>query len=429
MSRLPRALAPLREQGFRLLAIGQLTSNVGDAFYAVALPWYVLAHHGGVVLLGTVLAAYGVPRTALILVGGHASDRFSPWAVMMGADTVRAVAVALLAAVAATGPARAVYLVPIAVVLGAGEGMFLPGSMSIIPRLLPDEHLQSGNALSSSGTELSTLVGPAIGGLTVAAIGSAPAFAIDAATFLVSAVSLARIRRVMSKASAAAVLEPSVEGEAEGGPTLVSVLKSERIMWIILAVVLAANLGSGAVGEVALPALAHGPFHAGAAGYGGLIAGFGAGGLVGAIAAAQVHGLRRPAIVGSAAFLLAGVFLAVAPYLGGAAAAGVAIFLFGAFNGFGNVLMLTLFQRWAPPALLGRLMSFLLVASFGVFPVSVALGGLLVRALGPAPVFPLSASFLALAIVGGLTQRQWRRFGSETSEVAPLASVEPAEER
>src|ERR1700722_5992598 len=55
----PRALAPLRHQGFRLLTIGQVTSNVGDACYAVALPWYVLAAHGGVLLLGTALAAYG----------------------------------------------------------------------------------------------------------------------------------------------------------------------------------------------------------------------------------------------------------------------------------------------------------------------------------------------------------------------------------
>ena len=69
---------------------GQLTSNVGDAFYAVALPWYVLATHGGPLLLGTVLAAYGIPRTALLLVGGHLSDRWRPWTVMMATDAVRA---------------------------------------------------------------------------------------------------------------------------------------------------------------------------------------------------------------------------------------------------------------------------------------------------------------------------------------------------
>ena len=57
---MPRTLAPLRHRGYRLLVTGQVTSNLGDACYAVALPWFVLAGHGGTVLLGTVLAAYGV---------------------------------------------------------------------------------------------------------------------------------------------------------------------------------------------------------------------------------------------------------------------------------------------------------------------------------------------------------------------------------
>ncbi len=56
----PRNLRPLRHTGFRRLVAGQLTSNLGDMCYAVALPWYVLAHHGGPLLLATVLASFGV---------------------------------------------------------------------------------------------------------------------------------------------------------------------------------------------------------------------------------------------------------------------------------------------------------------------------------------------------------------------------------
>src|ERR1700691_6384849 len=134
-------MGPLRHLSFRLLVGGQLVSNFGDAIYSVALPWYVLAAHGGVLLLGTVLAAYGVPRTALIALGGYASDRWRPQTVMMATDAVRALALAALAVTAATGPARAVVLVPIAVVIGAGEGLFLPGSFAIIPSLLSCDDL------------------------------------------------------------------------------------------------------------------------------------------------------------------------------------------------------------------------------------------------------------------------------------------------
>lgn len=179
-------LAPLRHRGFRLLVGGQMASNLGDAFYSVALPWYVLADHGSTVLLGTVLAAYGLPRTVLMAVGGHASDRWRPWTVMMACDSVRAAAVAALAFAAASGPARLAVLVPVAVVLGAGEGMFLPGGMAIIPTLLPDKELQAGNALSTAGSQLSFLVGPAVGGGLVALVGASWALGADAVSFVVS---------------------------------------------------------------------------------------------------------------------------------------------------------------------------------------------------------------------------------------------------
>jgi MFS family permease len=104
---LPRALTPLRHRSLRLLLAGQLASNVGDACYAVALPWYVLAAHGGTALLGVVLVAYGVPRTGLIAVGGWASDRWGPRTVMLATDGARFLGVAGLAAVTALGPAQA----------------------------------------------------------------------------------------------------------------------------------------------------------------------------------------------------------------------------------------------------------------------------------------------------------------------------------
>jgi len=390
---MPRSFAPLRHRGFRRLAAGQLVSNAGDAFYAVALPWYVLASHGGALLLGTVLVAYGVPRTVLLVAGGHASDRWRPWTVMMSTDAVRAVGAAALAVAAAAGPARAVILVPVAAVLGAGAGLFLPGSFAIVPALLPDEDLQAGNALVSGGTQLALLAGPAIGGVLVALVGPSPAFALDAASFAISALTLNGVRtatrtatrtarptapaeRAASPAApsaAAADRDAGTGGDADEKPTVLGLLRSARILQISLLVTVAANLGSAGVDEVALPSLAHGPLHTGAGGYGALIAAFGAGALAGTIAAGQLSGGRRPAVVGSVVFLAQAIALAVIPYLGGTILAGAALTAVGALNGFGNVLMITLFQRWAPPDLMGRLAGLLTMASMGVAPLSVAL--------------------------------------------------------
>jgi predicted MFS family arabinose efflux permease len=446
-----RGLAPLRRRGFRFLAAGQLASNLGDAFYAVALPWYVLSEHGGPLLLGTVLTAYGVPRTALLAVGGHASDRWRPWTVMMSTDAVRALGVGALAVAAATGPARAAVLVPIAAVLGAGEGLFLPGSFSIVPTLLPGEELQAGNALAAAGTQLAALAGPAIGGALVALFGPAPAFSVDAGSFVVSAATLCCVRAAASPDPAG--VTPAAAGRARrsagdvraagqtdraseqtdraseqtdratehGKPAVLALLRSERILQLALLITIAANLGSAGMDQVALPSLAHGPLHASAAGFGGLVAAFGAGALLGTLAAGQAARARRPAVAASMAFFAEALFIAVVPYLGGTLPAGAALAALGVLNGFGNVVMLTVFQRWAPPELLGRLNGVLLTASFGVFPVSVAIAALVVHGLGPAPFFPLAAVTVAVPLLFGLSQRTWRDFGMAGQPPSGLA--------
>jgi len=431
MSRTLRSLAPLRHRGFRLLAAGQLSSNVGDAFYAVALPWYVLSHHGGALLLGTVLAAYGIPRTVLLAVGGQASDRWGPWTVMMASDGVRVLAAAALAVAAATGPARAVILVPIAVVLGSGEGLFLPGSFSIIPALLPDADLQAGNALASAGTQLATLVGPAVGGAMVALAGPSPAFGLDAASFAVSVLTLAGVRALQRTPAATvpaprpgedSALAPASDATTTCDPdtrTVLRLLRSERVLQLALLVTVVANLGSGGIDGVALPSLAHGPLHTGAGGFGALIAAFGAGALLGTLVAAHAGRARRPAVAASAAFLTEAIFIAIVPYLGNAFGAAAALVGLGVMNGFGNVVMITAFQRWAPPNMLGRLSGLLMLASFGVFPISVVLAAFVVRDLGPAAFFPLAAAALALAILLGISQRSWRNFGAAPDPTDP----------
>ncbi len=437
-----QGLAPLRHRGFRLLATGQLASNIGDGFYAVALPWYVLATHGGTLLLGTVLAAYGIPRTVLVVVGGHASDRWHPWTVMMAANAIRALAVAALAVVALSIPANAAILLPIAAVVGAGEGLFLPGSFSIIPSLLPESDLQAGNAVSEAGTQLATLIGPAIGGGLVALTGPAGAFFVDAASFVISAATLAGVRAGQRRAPdsglataaqpdeiRADLSSPGADkptAEHQRPPALRHLIRSERVLQVILLITLAANLGAGGMGEVALPALAHGPFHAGAAGYGFLIAAIGAGALLGALAAGQATRLRRPAVTASVAFLGEAAFLAVVPYLGSTAAAGAALAVFGGLNGFGLVVVITTIQRWAPAEMLGRLMGLVLLAIFATFPVSVAVAGLVVRDFGAAPFFPAAAAILVVAVLAGLTQRTWRRFGTTITTSDPQQPADPS---
>ena len=97
------------------------------------------------------------------------------------------------------------------------------------------------------------------------------------------------------------------------------------------------------------------------------------------------------------------------PTINGAAAA---LFACGAANGLGNVIFLTLVQKWVSPRVLGRVMGAIMLCAFGSFPLSVAISGVLVRHLGPSLFFPVAGGLVAVAMLGGLTQREFRDFGS-----------------
>ena len=165
----------------------------------------MLSNHGSTVLLGIVLACYGVPRTVLIPVGGMLADKLGPRTLMLFADVMRCLLVSVLTVLAARHTASLVTLGPTAALIGGGEGLFLPASFTIMPSLLDDDRLAAGNALSSTAVQAGSLIGPAIGGALVATTGaSTAAFAIDAVSFAVSAVSLALIPRRAAAGSMAA---------------------------------------------------------------------------------------------------------------------------------------------------------------------------------------------------------------------------------
>lgn len=218
---------------------------------------------------------------------------------------------------------------------------------------------------------------------------------------------------------AASVPDASLADRADP-PTLWQVVRAERVLRLIFAITLVANLSSGGLSEVALPSLAHGPLHAGSAGFGALVASIGAGALIGTILAGQAPSFRRPAVIGSCGFIAQSAFEALVPYLGGTIPAGVMLACFGLLNGFSNVLTITAFQRWSRPEMLGRLIGFLMLGSLGIFPVSVLVGGVVVHSFGPAIFFPLSGALVAGTVLVSLIFKDWREFGASFAE--PVAA-------
>jgi len=249
----------------------------------------------------------------------------------------------------------------------------------------------------------------------VASAGSAAAFYADSGTFAISVVTLALIprRHYLAQTTHAA---PAL---ARNGLTL---LRQERTFRFILLVILTANIAYFGTLEVALPAFSHARF--GAAGYGTLIACLGVGSILGTLASARRGAARnRPAIVSCIAFLGGSLGLAVVPFLSGLPGSGAAIFVFGGAASFGNVIFITMLQKWAPPALLGRVMSMILFASAGCYPVSALIAGLLVHRIGATSFFLIAGTLIALPVTIAMTQRKFREFGMSDTGTATCGTV------
>jgi predicted MFS family arabinose efflux permease len=394
----PARPSPDGRRSVTLLVLGQGASTIGDGCYTVALAWYILASRGSTGLLGVTLVAYGLARAAAMPAGGALADRLGPRQVLLAVDAIRCLLLAAMTAMALSGPATPGRLVPIAVLIGACNGAFTPGSYALVPSLA-DSRLQAANAMLTGATQLGALLGPVAGAALVTQAGPASAFAVDAATFAVSALTLALIRRPPPPAAA----EP-----APPPPGLRQVLSGAPALPTMLTVVLAGNIAAAGIFAVALPVLAHDRF--GTGGYGAVLAALAAGAVAGTVLGAAAK-TTRPAVFASAGFLVQAAALAVIPYAGGAAAAAACAVLFGLANSVGELVIVTAVQRAFPPAALGRVMGLIMLASAGAFPLSVAFTTFVVSHLGTAAAFPVAGGLSASAIAWGLSRRHYRDFG------------------
>jgi MFS family permease len=412
-------VSPLRVRNYRLLFAGQLISNVGDIFYAVALPWFMLSNGGGAQALGIVLTAYGLPRVGSVLLGGALSDRFQPRQVMLLADSMRTLLMGMLAGLVAAGHPALWMLCTVSALVGIFDGLFIPAAWSVVPSLLTDDVLQAGNALTTSSTQVAGIVGAGIAGVVVAWLQPAGALAIDALTFVVSAGTLAAIREKQEHSTAQQDAAEKMEGApaSEGTGQEISppvprtfwrLLRTSRYLQITLILVIFMNLGSGGTLEVALPAFAHDQLKAAASGYGFMLAGFAIGALIGAVVAGGLGRIPYRYLIALSCFLIQAGAMTLVPFLGSVAAASCSMVIAGAMNSLGNVILVTQVQQIFPRHLMGRIMSAFALTNFGLYPLSVAVAGIIVAHYGPIAVFVMNGVLVAVPCIIGGFQRELR---------------------
>jgi MFS family permease len=188
------AVKPLRERQFRLLWLGQVASGMGDALVPVALAFAVLSVNRSATALGGVLAAFTLTRVAFTLVGGVVADRLPRRAVMLACDAVRAAVEAFTAAMLFSHNMTLPLFFVTGAVFGAASAFFGPASDGLVPQTVSPANLQPANALLGISRNALNIFGPAASGALVALAGTGWVFAIDSASFVVSAFFLVQLR-------------------------------------------------------------------------------------------------------------------------------------------------------------------------------------------------------------------------------------------
>lgn len=398
-------LRPLQRRDFRLLWAGQGVSLLGDQFQAVALAWLVLTLTGSGLALGLVFVASAIPRAVFILVGGALADRFEPRRLLLFSDVVRGLTVGVLTVLVVSHQIEIWHLIVMGALFGSVDALFFPALNTIVPSLVETDRLEAANAIVQGTSQLTGLIGPALAGVLVAVVGTGAAFAIDTASFAVAAVCLTAIRPrprlVGANASAPAgpspdaAVKPSLWGEIRAG---IRYAMSDPAIATLLILSAALNLAFSGPIAIGLPWLASQRFGGDAALFGLMIAGFGAGALVGAIAAGSLprprHTGRLLMVVGFGLGLGLGS-IGLAPNALGVVAL---LAMMGLGIGYTNVIVVAWLQARIDPEMRGRVMGLVMLASFGLAPISLAVAGLLVDIAATAMF--LAAGAIVVAAVG-----------------------------
>jgi MFS family permease len=185
----------LGERPFRSLFLARSVSMLGTSIAPVALTFAVLDSPGGTATdLGLVLAGRSVTQVVFLLYGGVLADRMSRYRLMILSDLTAFLAQACVAVLILMEAGSLGALMALSAVNGAASALFIPASRGVIPEVVTGARLQSANALLRLSKSTSSIAGAAIAGLLVVTVGSGWALAVDALTFLVSALFLLGVR-------------------------------------------------------------------------------------------------------------------------------------------------------------------------------------------------------------------------------------------
>ena len=389
---------PLSNPNYRLWLIGGTISLLGDQFYLVALPWLVLQQTGSAAVMGAILMAGAIPRALLMLMGGAVSDRMSARKIMIATAMARTICVTVIGVLVWLRVLQTWELYANAVAFGVADAFAAPAQTAYMPSLLKREQLVAASSVSQSTAQITTIVGPIPAGFVIKVLGVAWAFFVDAISFLFIIGALWKLPDPpKSQTARKAMLHSIVEGIAYVGKDVQ--LRSLMLLAMILNFCIA---GPVSIGLAYLTKTRFGS----PADYGIVISAVAGGSLLGALLAG-VWKIRQRGVMILLMSLVLGVCLGSIGLLGKVWSIASVLLIMGAAAGMVNIHIGAWIMQRIDVAVRGRVASVLMLASYGITPISLAVAGFLV-AWSLKLMFLLAGGLMVLAAVGAALSKPVR---------------------
>lgn len=379
-----------RAPDLRSLYLATLASSIGTWLAFVALVVDVYDRTASAAWVSALLLAEFLPLVLIGLAVAPLLDRLPRRRVLVGADIARAVVFCIL-----PFATDSLQIVLLALAAGVATSLFRPATYAGLPNLVGDDDLPRANGLLQSAENVTLAAGPVLGGLLVSWAGPGPAYWLNAASFVLSAALILRIRGTLEVGSGES---PGHWREVVEGLALLRGSPPVRAVVVVWSIVMIASAGV----SVAEIVLAKEVFDAGDTGYGLMVSAMGVGLVLGGLWASgwvHRHGVRGPYVV-SVAVMAAGIGAAAAAPSVWVAAAMLA--LAGAGNGAALVYNAVLIQRGVADRLRGRAFTLAMSVSYGALGLGMAAAGPLTGAVGPRALWGAAAGLLVVAAVTAL---------------------------
>jgi MFS family permease len=367
---LSSAPTPLRTRNYRLYFSGQLISVPGTWLQTVAQAWLVLELSSSGSALGVTVALQTVPVLLLGAWTGSVADRVDKRKLLLGTQAAQALLAAILGTLALTGVVQLWMVWILALGLGITRSFDTPTRQAFVSELVEGPSLARAIGINSTVVSAARMVGPAAGGVIIAAVGVGWCFLLNAASFVGPLIGL--LAMDVSKLN-----RPEIPATRKPHAVRAGLRYVRNRRELLIPLLMMALVGTLAFEfQVTIPLMAHSAFHLGATGFGLLYAAMGAGAVVsGVTLAGKVPGRVRTLAIAAGAFGVALAATALVP-----TPAGAAICL--AFAGAASVVYSSstngTLQIRADPPMRGRVVALYIIAFMG----STAVGGPLVGVVG-----------------------------------------------